>query len=612
VPRPPRSATSRPVLAALAALLVAALSATGCVSMPSGGAVRSYPVTQGTDAQNQPYVQIQPQPPGVGWSPQEIVEGFLTASANFGSYPQVAKEYLTQAEAKTWDPSWSAVVYKSGPNVTAPAYPSTAKKSTTASVGIAGKIQARLQGNGKYSVPSGRSSATSVPPFQLVKGADGQWRISYAPSELLLTSNSFANDYQLSNLYFFDPLGRFLVPDPVYVPQRGDLMDGLVNDLIVPPDDWLSGGATKTVFPPKTKVNDVVLDGVTAVVDLTGTAIGKASTDTNTDVMQRISAQLLSTLSDATPSGSTGQGVQSVEVVVNGKPWVPPDSQGNPVQPAANWHPALGTSTEFYYVNSAGNLIGRTATGNKTVTIAKIGTGYSKIAISADGAYLAALRGSTLYTGLVDGPLTKRGSGFMTMSWDPNDNLWASQGAQVVMFRGTQNPRQPLGPLVPVEVQPSEPFTSSGPYTALQVAPDGVRVAMVIGGSELTFGAISRQQSQNPQITLSLVQEDASTQAQTAPANASFTSLTWYGPDKVITLGEPGPSVTEYPVSGGSPTSIQADPDMQTITASSPGQPLIAGLPKGRMKTDASPIGSWMFITDGDTPADGSFPAYPG
>ncbi len=50
---------------------------------------------------------------------------------------------------------------------------------------------------------------------------------------------------------------------------------------------------------------------------------------------------------------------------------------------------------------------------------------------------------------------------------------------------------------------------------------------------------------------------------------------------------------------------------MQTITASS-GQPLIAGLSNGRMEADASLTGSWMPINDGDTPADGSSPTYPG
>ena len=604
-PPVPRLPSSRPLLAALAALLVAALAATGCVSMPSGGAVRSYPVTQGTAAQNQPYVQIKPPPPGANWSPSQIVQGFLTASASFGNYPQVAREYLTQAEAKVWDPSWSAVVYKSGPNVTEPTYPSTAKQSTTATVGITGTIQANLLGNGNYSVPSGASSGTSVPPFQLAKQANGQWRISYAPLELLLSSNSFGNDYQLSNLYFFDPLGKFLVPDPVYVPlpaKPTDLIDRLVSELNAPPLDWLSGGATKTAFPVKTKVSGVTLEGVTAVVSLAGAAIGKAGTDT--DTMLRISAQLWSTLSDATPGGPNSPGVQSVEVVVNGKPWIPPHSQGNPVQRTARWHPASSTGTEFYYVNSAGYLTSRTGTSGKPVTMTKIGTGYSQIALSADGTYLAALRGSTLYAGLVGGPLTKRGSGFMTMSWDANDDLWGSQGTQIVMFRGTRNPRQPLAPAVPVEVvtQPSESLISSGPFTVLRVAPDGVRVAIVIGDNELTFGAISRQ-TQNPRITLSEVQ---------TAANANFTALTWYDPDNVIALAEPGPSVTEYPVSGGTPAPIQAEPGMQTITAGSHGQPLIAGLGNGQMVADASLTGSWMPVNDGDTPASGQSPAYPG
>jgi hypothetical protein len=69
--------------------------------------------------------------------------------------------------------------------------------------------------------------------------------------------------------------------------------------------------------------------------------------------------------------------------------------------------------------------------------------------------------------------------------------------------------------------------------------------------------------------------------------------------------------VTEYPVSGATPTSLQAEPDMQTITASFH-QPLIAGLPKGRMSSDPGLTGSWTTINNGDTPADGSSPTYPG
>jgi hypothetical protein len=339
---------------------------------------------------------------------------------------------------------------------------------------------------------------------------------------------------------------------------------------------------------------------VTAVVNLTGTAIGKASDG----VMAQVSAQLLSTLSGAAPTGSTGQGVQSVEVVVNGKPWTPP-GHGNPIQPTSKWNPAFGMSKEYYYVTSGGYLTrcetGCTRGQGKPVSLARIGTGYSQIAVSADGTYLAALRGGTLYAGLVGGTLTRRGTGFASVSWNVDDDLWAAQNGQVVMFRGTQNVRQPLAQMVSVAVNPPASAPVTGPFTALQVAPDGVRVAIVVDGDELTFGAISRQQTQSPRISLSEVQE-------IVPVG-NFTALTWYGPDDVITLA--GSAVTDYPVSGGTSTSIQGDPGMQTITASYQ-QPLIAGLSRGGMAADASLTGSWMPIKDGDTPANGTSPIYPG
>ena len=595
-----RPKTPRPLLTALAALLVAALSATGCVSMPTGGPVSSYPVTQGQDAQDQPYVQIVPQPPGAGWSPTQIVQGFLTASASFGDYSQVARQYLTPPLQKTWNPYWSASVYASGPDPTGPT--NLSAKATQATVRITGDRQAALQGYGNYSVASSSSSSSQdslgpQPRFRLSK-VDGQWRISAAPSELLLTSASFRYDYQLSNLYFFDPTGQYLVPDPVYVPLQArpsDLMNGLVSDLITQPDDWLSGGATKTAFPKGTKISGVSLDGVTAVVDLTGSAITKASPG----VMEQVSAQLLSTLAGSAQSGSTGQGVQSVEVELNGKPWIPPGAQGsNPVQltGTGKWNPAPGDSQQFYYVNSEGYLTSQTGTTGKPVSLAKIGTGYSQIAVSPDGTYVAALRGAALYTGLIGGTLTKRSGSYVAMSWGVSDDLWASQGDEIVEFRGTANARQPLGQMVAVNVPTENPDPQ---FTALQVAPDGVRVAIVIQGNELTFGAISGQDGPSPQIALSLVQS--------SPVNATtFTGLTWYGPDNVITLAEPGTAVTEYPVSGGAPTSIPAEPGMQTITAS-PAQPFVAGLPDGHLWYDASLTGSWLPLD-----YDGSSPTYPG
>jgi Lipoprotein LpqB beta-propeller domain/Sporulation and spore germination len=586
----------------LAALLVAGLCATGCVSMPTGGPVQSYPVTQAADAQNQPYVQVVPQSPGDGWKPSQIVQGFLTASASFGTYSQVAMEYLTPAEQKGWDPSWSATVYKDGPNVADPAYPAgTAKNAQTATVRITGTVQANLQGYGNYSVPSASGagqSADSQPTFTLVK-ENGQWRISQAPTKFLLTNDSFQNDYQLSKLYFLNPDASYLVPDPVYVPvtaSLSDLMNGLVSDLITPPPGWLSG-ATKTAFPVGTKIRNVSLNGVTAVVNLTGAAMVKASGDQA--VMQQISSQLFNTLYSVAQSGSAGTSVQSLEVEVNDKPWPSSTGQGNAVQQSSVIKPATGSSSVFYYVADTGYLDSQDVNGGSPTRIEQLGTGVSQVAVSRDGSYVAALRGDTLYTGVLGGVLSKRGSGYTSISWDIDDDLWAAQGDEIMMFRSAAGQRQVLGEMVQAAV--TDPYSFENPTVTLgplRVAPDGVRVAIVIGGTMLAYGAISGQQSANPQITLSPVQEQA--------VNAStFSSLTWYGSDDVITLSTPGSALTEYSVSGGSSTSISSDSGMKSITAGS-APPLIAGLSNGGLISDASLMGAWTSI------GEGSSPAYPG
>jgi hypothetical protein len=616
---------SRPLRSALAALLVAVFAvfaAAGCVSMPSGGPVQPYPITQQQDAQNQPYLQFQPSPPGDGWNPKEIVEGFLTASASLGDNGEVAREYLTAQASKAWKRSWSATVYKNGPNVSNPSYQSGPVPSTSASatggqsatqpaaadkatVTITGTVQANLSGTGGYAVPSAQnvgSTTTANPTFTLVKES-GQWRIAQLPGSLLLTSDSFKNDYQLRNLYFFDPTGQYLVPDPVYVPVQANaaLLNGLVHDLIFQPADWLGeGDATSTAFPPGTvPLGDVtLLGGVTAVVNLGG-AIAREKPAVLQQLLPQVSGQLFATLSGA---GQGGQTVQSIQVDINGQPQVPTGSQNNPVQHPTTFGPALGATGTFYYLDQAGNLVSRNGLQAKGVRLGRLGSAFSQLAVSPDGKYVAALNGSgLLYTALVGDRLSQRaGSDYLSMSWDSNDELWATTSDQIVVVPGASAANEPP---MPVSVVNSDQTSgANGPYPALRVAPDGVRVALITGNGQLRFGAISRQQGARPtqlryEITLSPF--SVSTQA------SFFTSVSWYGPDNVITLAEPGPAVTEYPVNGGTSTSIPANAQMETISASWK-QPLLAAQTNNQVAADISLTGSWMSISAGVSPV------YPG
>jgi hypothetical protein len=605
---------ARALLASLI-VLAAVLAVAGCVSVPSAGPVLSYPVGQQTSGQNGQNLQVIAAGPGAGWKPNNIVTGFLTAAAAIGDQ-QVAQAYLTPAESKNWKPSGSVYVYKTGPYVQNPIYPKPAAKPQPsgkgngkgkggtqapqrATVFVDGKVSANLSGHGTYAVPS--TSATFGPQvFDLVE-MGGQWRISSAPLALLLTQAQFADDYELRNLYFFDPNDHYLVPDPVYVPLQAtttNLINRLVNELIMPPNDWLAR-ATQTAFPAHTKIiGGVTLTGGTAAVNLGGAI---ATAPNQKTLLAQVSAQLLLTL---VGSGQSGSQVQTVELLVNGQAKYPQgNSQGIAVQHVlqAAYQPAYGTGGTFYYVDSAGYLCRRNGMGGRQVQIAKIGTKYSQIAVSPDGSYLAALRGGSLYIGPVDGPLLKReGSGYTTMSWDANDRLWTTSDDQIFTFRGAAAPGSAQGKAIMVTV----PAPYSGLITAVRIAPDGVRVALVVDSNELTFGAIVWQRS-GPALgeTVGIQLSPFNVSDQTT---AGFTALTWYGPDNVITLANPGSTLTEYPVNGGSSTSQMLDQSVDSIAASS-GESLIAGVAKGGILQALTLTGAWTPV-----PFKGFSPTYPG
>jgi hypothetical protein len=616
---------NRPRIAALGLILAATLA--GCVSIASGGPVVSSTVTQGTGGQGQQYMQLIPKAPVVGWGPQAIVEGFLTASASSG-YRQIARQYL--APGAKWNPTWSAIVYSQGPNVTPPVYQSkapqkkpakgTAKQAPpdTATVTISGKVQANLSQTGGYAVPDASERVYGPPTFDLVK-VGGQWRIKSAPAELLLNSLLFNLDYQLRNLYFFDQTtDSYLVPDPAYVPLQAtsrDLMSGLVNDLIKPPGDWLSPNATLSAFPEGTRLIDVTVNGGTAMVNLS-VPIPKGTNVTK--LKEQISAQLLYTL---TGSGQAGSVVGSVELSVNGVLWSPPNSQQNPVQQlnqATKYQAPTGASNDFYYVDSAGWLVEQevahgTPTGALT-RIVRLGKGYSQIAVSPGprgNQYVAALTSSgALYAGPLGGKLAhQRGGGYLSISWDPENDLWANTTSQVWLLPGPDTAGQPLGQPVPVTVQNSDGTTNFGPFTALRVAPDGVRMAIIvqspIQGSVLNFGAINYPQSTRASQQSVLVKLSPFNVSQAGPA--TFESVSWYGSNDVITLSGPNQTLTEYPVNGGSSTTMPSPAHIASITASF-NSPLIAGLAKGGVTT-ANITGVWPA-----TPVieNGLTPVYPG
>lgn len=575
---------------------VAVSSVAGCVSVPSSGPVRSLPLTQGTGGQAQQYPQLYPLSPGRNWGPAQIVQGFLTANASFADKFKVAREYLTDDASRAWNPRWSATVLKGAPGFQVSP---VNRHSKVASVRVSGSVQASLSGNGNYAVPATKTSGYSG-NFQLVR-ENGQWRISALPpgGQLLLTSDEFAEDYQPRNLYFVNPAGNTLVPDPVYVPLNAtatDLANGLVQELINLPGDWLSSDATMTAFPPDTKLLDeVTVNGGTAAINL-----GGAIQHQGHDVLQLASAQLMATLAN-----SEQPQVQAIELYLNGKPWSP-EPGTNPVQQAdsfSGYFPA--PQSKFFYlcrpkahqvaVCEKGTPAGSAGSGGAPNTFADLGgLQPSGIAVSGDKRYLAVIAHGQVYLGQTGHPLSPKAVGgtVTSVSWDANDYLWVASSAGVAMLR----PGGGAAIAIPLS---DGPTPDSRTVTKLQVAPDGVRIAVILNGEVLGFGAIVTQAQGHvgiqpqPQIVLSPF---------TVP-QAGLQDVTWYDGNDVVALRSDS-SLWEYPVNGGTPTQIPYRSEVTSVTAGGAGGGvLIAGLSDGQLVYNPSAAGpSWLPLASGLSP----------
>ena len=265
--------------------VLATLLATGCATIPSSGPVGSAPIPAppaGGGVSGGGLIVEGPQP---GWAPEQVVSGFLLASASFAHDHGTAREYLTPGASRLWRPGAQVTILASTPGV----YQTTGRFSgqgNQATVEVSWQELATLDANGQYRA---RGGAARQQQFALEK-VHGEWRIGNVPStdgskvshELLLPAALFRLDYAPRNLYFSGQPGgqlpaaqpgQILVPAPVFVPvQSSDLVTTLVNDLLHDPSGWLENGAV-TAFPPGSRLRKVQLllgppGDKTAIVDI--------------------------------------------------------------------------------------------------------------------------------------------------------------------------------------------------------------------------------------------------------------------------------------------------------------------------------------------------------
>jgi len=569
-------APARARVTLLLGAILAALLAAGCATIPSSGPVESTPTPAPLGGGGTACCGLIVKGPQPGWTPQQVVSGFLLASASFAHHHGVAREYLTPSASRSWRPGAKVTILAQTPTVSQqPARLSA--QSSRASVVVSWQELATLNGSGQYIASAGGGAARQQ--VFTVESVKGQWRIDSLPTtgngkvshEFLLPSALFRLDYAPRNLYFYGQLGKLLVPDPVFVPvESSDLVTTLVKGLVHNPNGWLENAAV-TAFPPGAWLRKVQVlpgppGGKTAIVDI-GLPHGAPRS-----TVQAMAAQLVWTLTSPAYSPAL---IQAVKLKINGRFWAP--GHGDAVQSLVEYgryvpHARLGEN--LYYVSASGavRMFGK---GVHSVAVhGQAGTGQvplNKIAVSMDGNHLAGVAGpaTTLYTedlaaaakphaSAAAANLHSRltGAGFSTPSWDSAGDLWVAgrvRGSPGVWVVPAAGKAMPVKVSLPVGV---------GPVTGLRVAPDGVRIAMIVGrgaAAHMMLGAIARS---GAAVFITHV-------VPLAPGLVGPSALTWYDEDHVlaITRTAAGTRLWQVPVNGDVATLKSAQPGMAAITA---------------------------------------------
>jgi hypothetical protein len=266
----------------------------------------------------------------------------------------------------------------------------------------------------------------------------------------------------------------------------------------------------------------------------------------------------------------------------------------------------------LYYVSATGavRMFGQEA--QSVAVRGQAGTGevqLSKIAVSVNGHYLAGVAGpaTTVYTEDLAaaakehvpvrvGGLHSRliGTRFSTPSWDSAGDLWVAgrvRGEPGVWVIPAASGAKPVPVSLPIGV---------GPVTGLRVAPDGVRIALIVGtgaSAHLMVGAITRSGG-----AVFITQA-----VPLAPGLAGATTLTWYDEDHLlaITQSANGTRLYEVPVNGDLSILKPAPPDMASITAAGTQNSLYV-VSGGRLENSVGLGEPWRDITSG------SAATYPG
>ena len=466
----------------VAAATLGALVLAGCSSLPESGPIVDAESAGTSDGSVAPDINAVPPPESA--TGVEIATGFLDAMTASPTRIDVAKEYLTSSAAEAWDPEAATIIY-------ADKLPPS-DEVTRITIPLVGADRIGRSGDWEG----------SLSPFEEdlrlnLTIEDGEYRITNPPDALIVPLPWFNQRFRPTSLFFFDPTGRILVPEPVYLPRGEQLATSLIAGLLAGPGpdrdsvtrSFLPKGLTLRLSVPVSAdgIADIQLDGNPS----TQTAAG----------VERMLAQLAWTLRQepAITSFRVSIGDDLVQVPDGGTQYA--------VDAAGKYDPTVaGASTDIFGLrdgalvvrdgNQLRNLPGPLGGPDVTLRAGAVNLNATRaVGVTTDGTTVleapsdeGATRSAKLLTEVFTG-----GVDLLPPAWDFADRVWlvdrTSDGAVVrVLDRGRARR---------IDV----PLVSGTTVKSFLVSRDGTRFAAVVrgqSGDQLRIGRIAANDRGEP------------------------------------------------------------------------------------------------------------------
>lgn len=221
--------------AVVSLLLALVLAIAGCAGVPSSSA----PQALGTMDRPAPPSLPTPTP---DMDPDVLLREFLKATADPANRHLAARQFLTESASDGWDDAGSALLIDRVVFV-------ETRGPDSVSVTMKADILGSLSDMGVFE--TGEGALPDPGPIELVKTSGG-WRIDKLPNGVFLDWQQFLSTYKRNTLYFVDPTGKTVVPDPRYVAvsDPDQLATELVSKLVAGPRPEMANTVRNLLGPP--------------------------------------------------------------------------------------------------------------------------------------------------------------------------------------------------------------------------------------------------------------------------------------------------------------------------------------------------------------------------